>query len=194
MRVEIVETRRKIIEIDDCDDIEKAVLEKYNSFSDKDFNPLNTTMVYKVLPKSPNELGVKYDIKDIAEYIILYADNNLNAVNMMRLSVILYMLYEFYLYNMNTELFINDFVSYSVYPKSLSIFSKYCGYGCMDIFPFDKNKDIYIEDDDKRIINDFIKKYYSINIYEIQDSLKDTLYQRMVDNNEINVSIKFKAS
>lgn len=194
MRVEIVETRRKIIEIDDCTDIENAVLEKYNSFSEKDFNPLNTTMVYKVLPKTASELGVKYDINDIAEYIILYAYNNLSAVNMMRLSIILYMLYEFYLYNMNKELFVNDFVSYSLYPKSLSVFSRYCGYGCMDIFPFDKDKNINIEENDKKIINNFIRKYYSINMYEIQDSLKDTLYQRMVDNNEIDVSIKFKAS
>ena len=29
MRVEIIETRRKIIEFDDCTDIENAVLEKY---------------------------------------------------------------------------------------------------------------------------------------------------------------------
>ena len=194
MRVEIIETRRKIIEFDDCTDIENAVLEKYNSFSEKDFNPLNTTMVYKVLPKMLNELGVKYDINDIAEYIILYSYKNLSPVNMMQLSIILYMLYEFYLYNMNTELFTNDFVSYSLYPKSISIFSKYCGYGCMNIFPFDKNKNFNIEDDDKRNINNFIRKYYSINIYEVQDSLKDTLYKRMVDNNEIDVSIKFKAS
>lgn len=194
MKVEITQVRKVIVDIgkNDGTDIDDLVLDKYNNLKDSDFNPLHTEMYYKALPLEANDLDVKYRIMDIAHWIIKYFYDKYGCgPKLYELNVIMYFIYEYYLYDEGIKFFDADFVSYRNYPNSLQMWKRWCTCVSSPIFMHSQQTIIKINDEDKENISKIIEKYKSIDFFHIHDIMKDTLYEKMVCAGEIDKKIIF---
>lgn len=185
MKVEITRVQKVIVDIGACKDyeIEDRVLDKYNSMEDKDFPVINTEMSYKVFPREAKELGVKYKIIDFAEFVVDYAYKNYDGIRQIALQVVLYMMAEHY-YKKGIKIFDDDFITYSCYPKSKQVYSRYCVCVAGTISPlFARETRLSQSEIDSDVINTldyYLTKYIDIKFYDIPDRLLDTIWGRMV--------------
>lgn len=185
MKVEITRVQKVIVDIGPCKDceIEDKVIDKYNSMTDDDFPVIGTEMCYKVFPREAQELGVKYKIIDFAEFVVDYAYKYYGGIKQSNLEVVLYMMAEYY-YKKGIKIFDDDFVSYSVYPKSRQVYSRYCVYVGTNISPlFTKDSKLQEEDieaDVLDILDYCLKHYIDLKLYDIHEELIDTVWERMV--------------
>ena len=182
MKVEIVEIRRKIVDIGSCADneIDERVVDVYNNLEDKDYNFADTQMYYNVFERSAKELNVAYRTLDLAKFIIYYAHENYTGITLPMLCTIMYILYENNL-KRGRKLFDGDFLSYGIYPKEMSVYNNYCMYtATMKMTPLPGYTPIDVEKNDLNEIIQYLNFYHDKNLSHIHDILSGTLYEGMV--------------
>ena len=95
----------------------------------------------------------KYNVLDIAEYIINYAIKNGYAISNLKLQKILYFVQAQFLFSLNVPCFSAPIEAWEYGPVVKIIYHKYKRYGSSNIYTEFDNDFLYITETDKKLIN-----------------------------------------
>lgn len=102
---------------------------------------------------------MSYSAQDIARYIVNYSYDQKKPVSNLKLQKMLYFAWVDYYKSTKTVLFYDDICAWQLGPVVPETYYEFCSYGGR---PITENYNVEIDNDDKKIIDNIIKKYLPV--------------------------------
>lgn len=124
--------------------------------------------------------GVKYNVLDVAKYIVTYFSKKNNPISHLKLQKLLYFVWIGYYRESSEYLFDDNVCAWRLGPVVPSVYSQFCVYGSM---PISRQFDVNIAFEDQIIINKTLKKYGAYSARELVDKThaEDTPWSQVYD-------------